>query len=125
MRKVIVDTNFLLIPIQFGVDIFDEIQRICNFEYELAVLDKSVKELNKIISGQEGKQRHAAKLALSLIKAKKVKVIRTKSEKCVDDLLAELSKEGCVVATQDKLLKSRLKKPLITLRQRKHLQLIN
>jgi len=48
MRKIILDTNFLLIPAQFKVDIFSEIDRICSFTYSLFVLDKSVEELKKI-----------------------------------------------------------------------------
>ncbi|MBW2991754.1 hypothetical protein KY345_00870 [Candidatus Woesearchaeota archaeon] len=31
MRKIILDTNFLLIPGQFKIDIFSEIRRICDF----------------------------------------------------------------------------------------------
>ena len=54
MEKILLDTNFLLIPSQFKVDIFSEIKRICNFSYKLYVLDKSVGELNYIIENQKG-----------------------------------------------------------------------
>ena len=52
MKTVLLDTNFLLIPAQFKVDIFSEIDRICTFQYEIAVLDKTIDELNKIIKEQ-------------------------------------------------------------------------
>lgn len=123
MRKVILDTNFLLIPAQFKVDIFSEIKRISDFKYQLYVLDKTKDELKKIIKEQRGKHKRAASLALQLVKAKKVKTIKTNSEKYVDDLLVEYSKKGAVIATQDLGLKRRLKKPYIILKQKKYLTL--
>ncbi len=122
MKKVILDTNFLLIPSQFKVDIFSEIDRICDFGYSLNILDKTFDELKKIVEKQKGKHRQAALLALKLIKAKKVKAIKTKKDEGVDDSLAALAKANdVIVATQDKLLKKRIKKPVITLRQKKYL----
>ena len=35
MIKVILDTNFLMIPYKFRVDIFSELTRVCNFSYKL------------------------------------------------------------------------------------------
>jgi hypothetical protein len=127
MRKVIIDTNFLLIPYQFKVDIFSEIRRICNVKYDVFVLDKTVGELERIIGKQGGKHREAAKLALGLLKSKGVKVIETREDKVVDDIIVELAnRKEHIVATQDKGLKRRLKTkgiPVITLRQRQYLVL--
>jgi hypothetical protein len=120
MRKIILDTNFLLIPAQFKIDIFSEIKNICDFSYNLYVLDKTVDELNKIIKEQTGKNKAAAKLALDIIKVKKLKKIKTE-EGNVDDLLLE---QDAIIATQDKLLIKRLKtkkKKVIQLRQKKYL----
>ena len=47
MKKIMLDTNFLLIPFQFKVDIFSEIERICNFNYKLCIFEQSLEELNK------------------------------------------------------------------------------
>lgn len=122
MKKIILDTNFLLIPAQFHVDIFSEIERICDFSYSLNVLDKTLDELNNIIEKQRGKHKQAALLALKLLKAKKVKVIKTKKDKYVDDILVDLAKEKeTLIATQDTELKKRLKNSIITLRQKKYL----
>lgn len=121
--RIILDTNFLLIPAQFKVDIFSEIKRIADFKYHLYVLDKTLDELKKIEKEQRGKHKAAAKLALALLKNKKVKVIKTTSENYVDDLLVEYSKKGAIIATQDLGLKRRLKKPCIFLRQKKYLAL--
>ena len=80
MKRIILDTNFLLIPAQFKVDIFSEIQRIADFKYQLYILDKTITELKKIQKEQRGKHKRAAKLGLDLIKKKKVKIIKTTSK---------------------------------------------
>ncbi len=63
--KVIIDTNGLMIPGQFGIDIFSELQQLGFFSY--IVPSASVKELEKIVSTGRGKDRTAAKIALSLL----------------------------------------------------------
>ncbi len=123
MKKILLDTNFLLIPAKFKVDIFSEIDRLCNFGYKLFIVDKTIGELNNIVDKQKGKEKAAAKLALLLIKNKKVDIIETKEGK-VDDIILGLN--GYTVATQDKELKRRLKKKnveTITLRQKRYLVL--
>ena len=35
MKKIILDTNFLITAIKFKVDIFTEINRICDFNYKI------------------------------------------------------------------------------------------
>ena len=50
MKKIILDTNFLLIPAQFNVDIFSEIERICDFQYQLCIVDKTLSELILVVS---------------------------------------------------------------------------
>ncbi|MFH0867769.1 MAG: DNA-binding protein [Candidatus Woesearchaeota archaeon] len=129
MKKILLDTNFLLIPYQFKVDIFTNIGKLATFKYGLFVLDKSVEELKNIVVTQRGKDRDAAKIALKLIAIKDVKVINTKSSKRTDDLIIELSsKDGYIVATQDKDLKRRLinhNVRVIVLKQKKVLAIIN
>ena len=75
MYKVLLDTNFLLIPANFRVDIFSEIDRICDFKYQIVVLDKTIDELNKIIEKQKGKHKQAAGLGLKLLKTKHIKIL--------------------------------------------------
>jgi rRNA-processing protein FCF1 len=131
VKKIILDTNFLLIPEQFNVDIFSEIDRISNFKYKLLVFDRIIGELENITRIQRRKYSKAAKLALQLIKSKKYKIFikRTDSSKSVDNLILDFAvKEGdCIVATQDVLLKQELKKkkvPIITLTQKNYVKLI-
>jgi len=123
--KIILDTNFLLIPIQFKVDIFSEIDRICMFKYKLYIVDKTIDELNKIIEEQKGKHKLAAKVALQFVKKKGISVIKTK-EGPVDDIILDLLGEGHILATQDALLKKRAVKKgirIISMRSGKYLLL--
>jgi|TARA_B100002003_G_C14135795_1_gene546238 rRNA-processing protein FCF1 len=124
MQKILLDTNFLLIPAQFKVDIFSEIERIYSFSYKLFILDKTTEELKDIMENQKGKNKAAAKLALKLIAIKKINILKTAKDIHTDTLIAEIAEKGYVVATQDKELKRALKSknvPIITLRQRKYL----
>jgi len=128
IKKVLLDTNFLMICFQFRVDIFSEIERICTFNYGLYVLDKTIGELKKIAEKQGGKHRDAAKIALQLLELEKVGIIKTDSEKYTDDLILDYAKKGYIVATQDKDLKRRLINhgvEVIMLRQKKILVLVN
>jgi len=124
MKKIILDTNFLMIPCKFKVDIFSEIKRICDFKHDVFVLDKTIDELKKIIKLQKGKNKEAAKIALLLVKNKKIRKIETNENLDVDGIL--LKQKGAVIATQDIELKRKLKKKsirTISLRQRKYLVL--
>jgi len=110
-----------MIPFQFKIDIISEINRICNFKYELKIIDKTLDELENL-------NKKEARAAIKLIKIREIKEIKTKKNKIVDDLILGLTDKNIVVATQDKELKRRLKEkniPLIVLRQKKYLKLEN
>lgn len=127
-HKVILDTNFLLIPGQFNVNIFAEIDRIMEVPYKLRIMDGTVEELNKITVLGKQKDSRAAKLAValvgSLIKQKSLKTITSSPNKSVDDNIVEKSNDKVYIATQDKELKQRVKAKgahIITLKQKKYL----
>jgi len=124
MKRIIIDTNFLLIPAQFNVDIFSKIKELMTVPYKLVILDETVKELEKIMEEQRGKSRDAAKLGLQLIEGR-VEIITTLGGHA-DDLIVNMSDENTIVATQDQELKRRLKGKdikIIYLRQKKQLYL--
>ena len=126
MKKIIIDTNFLLIPIQFRVDIFSEFDRVCNFNYKLFIFDESIGELKNIIKKQPQKHKKAAEFALKLIKLKNISVTKSNQED-VDSLILKNINKDTIIATQDSLLKKELLKKgisVIILRQKKYLQLI-
>jgi len=129
MKKILLDTNFLLAVYQFKVDIFTELDRVCNFDFKLFVLDKTIEELKKIVEEQKGKNKEAAKIALKLIAIKKINIIKTKSNIKTDDVIRDVAaKNNYIVATQDKDLKRKLINQgasVIVLRQKKVLAIIN
>lgn len=126
MKTVIIDTNFLLMPGQLKVDIYSEIDRLMQGKYELAVLDRTLQELENLTHKGTGADKRAAKLGMSLLKAKGLKIITTNQDIPVDDLIVNLAKKDIIVATQDKGLRARLKGKgvhLIVLRSQKKLVL--
>ena len=126
MKNIILDTNFLMIPLQFKVDIFSEFYRIFNFNYRLCVYHESITELKNIIQNQSGKDRKAAQFALKLIKLKNINIIKS-GKKDVDSLILENLDENAIVATQDMVLKRKLFEKnisVVILRQKKYLMLV-
>ena len=126
MKKIILDTNFLLIPLQFRVDIFSEISRICNFNHRLYIFDKTIDELRGIIEQQSVKNKKAAQFGLKLIKFKNIRILKSE-QKDVDSLILQHLDADTIIATQDIPLKRELIKKgvsMIILRQKKYLQLI-
>ena len=132
MKKIIIDTNFLISMVRFKIDLFSELQRICDFKYTLCMVEGIINELEKLAETGKPKDKIAAIISLELIKKKKIKIIKTPSKnkrvKNVDLLILNLIKKGnFIVATQDKELKREIRKkgvPIIALRQKKYLKLI-
>ncbi len=125
MKKIILDTNFLMIPYKFRVDIFSEFDRICDFNYKLCIFEQSIDELRNIIEKQAGKHKKAAQFALKLIKLKNISIIKSLG-KHVDDIILHNLKEDTIVATQDTELRRKLKAKgtsIIVLRNKKYLEL--
>ena len=121
---IILDTNFLLIPFLYKVDIFVEIARICNKSYELSIVKETIDELDNIIEKGKQADRIAANAAKSLIKTKSINILEGIPGKIVDDSIVEITDKNpknYIVATQDKGLKSRLKTKIIFMRQKSHL----
>jgi len=122
MKKVILDTNFLTLPYQFKIDIFEEIKRVVQEDHEILTLDCVVEELKKIAKGK-GKNAIAARVALELMEKKGVKILRTKKRN-TDKVILSISDENTIVATNDKELRGKLKDKKIKvlyLRSKKHL----
>lgn len=124
-KKVILDTNFLLIPGQFKVDIFTQIKKIMDHPYELCIVDKTNTELNKLAATGKEKDRFASKLALVMTRQKNLKTLHSfGSKKSVDDIIVKKSDSNTFVATQDKALRGRVRRKgakIIGLRQKKYL----
>jgi len=126
--RVILDTNFLLVPGQFKVDIFEEFARTLSFPYQLCIFKETIDELSKIA---ESKKRDAsnAKVALKLIKQKNLKSLPnsyTQEGFYIDKIILENITDNDIVCTQDKELKRQLRQKskkirILTLKSKKHI----
>lgn len=113
MKKIFLDTDFLITSTKYKIDFLGELDKLINFKKEVCVVDETLNEL-------KGKPQE--KLINEIIKEKHIKVIKTEINKNVDDLLLDL--KDIIVCTQDKELKRKLKKQgkrVITIRQKKYL----
>lgn len=123
--RVIVDANFLLIPSQFNVDIFEEMARVLNQSFEPVMTLLTYRELQNIAEKSSPKLQRQAVLALKLAaKCRMINVERTSAESH-DNLIVRLAfAMKCCVATNDRELKKKLRKlglTVIYLRQKSHL----
>jgi uncharacterized protein len=101
--KVIIDTNGLMIPGQFGIDIFSELEQLGFYSY--IVPSASVKELERIVATGRGKDRSAAKIALSLLE--RCTIINKNGY--ADDIIIDMAIDmDTAVLTNDTELKKRL-----------------
>ena len=119
--KILLDTNFLMIPGKFKVDVFSELHKFGRTE--IFTLSLVVEELEHISKGK-GKDAGNAKLALGLIKKKGIKILKAggETDSEIERIAAE---EDFIVCTQDKELIKKLKMEnvqIIHLRQKKYLE---
>ncbi|MFH0752682.1 MAG: PIN domain-containing protein [archaeon] len=123
MKKIVLDTNILIAISQFKIDPFAALEEQMYDKYTIFVLDKVIAELEKLINKGRLSEKKAAKLALELIKHKKLEIIITpKNDLTADDELLKL--KGYTILTQDKELKKQLKEKgteVLTMRQKKRI----
>lgn len=117
---VIADTNFLMVPGLFGIDVFSELDRVLDRKYKLIVPGPVIEELNQLAKGTSG-ERSAARIALALVQRGQV----IKTDAPADDAILELAKgKDRAVGTNDIRLRRELRTrdvPVIYLRQKSHL----
>ncbi len=121
-NRVVLDSNFLLLPFQFDIDISSELDRLLDGAYEVCVTKGVIAELEGL-SRAKGIQGGRAEEALKM--ARKLKLIESGGEGVDEDLL-QLAGNGAVICTNDKALRERIRNkgsPVIYLRQKKYLAL--
>jgi rRNA-processing protein FCF1 len=110
MREVVMDTNFLLLPYQFKIDIFTELDYLIDEPYQLVISSKVVDEL-QVLSKKVGKSGAGARFAIKLLEVNSKKIITIDSEMFVDDWIKEYTQgKRTIVCTNDAALKRSLKK---------------
>ena len=123
MKKVILDTNFILTCVKQKIDFLNEIKFM---GIRVLIPEEVLKEIRKIISsGKKLHFRENAKLALKILDKNKFKKIRLGTAHVDKGLVnfAEKNKD-VIVATLDRELKKKIKKPKLVIRGKKKLKVI-
>ena len=125
---VILDTNFLTVPAQFGVDVFSEAERVLERSVEFIVLESVADEVRAKLERAGKTESRLFKVALDLVeRCKVVELDKSMKDSKVDDQLLEYAVSvGGVLATNDKELRDRASGqgiPVLMLRGKKHLEL--
>jgi rRNA-processing protein FCF1 len=123
--KVILDSNFLMAPFQFHIDIFEELEYILQKKVDFIVPSLVKLELTSI-SSRGGEGAANASLALQLASRCRVVDVTLQPQETVDDAIVKAAQKlGAVVATNDIELKKRLRDinvPVVYLREKSKLE---
>jgi len=123
--KVILDSNFLMVPFQFNLDVFQEIEFLLQKKVDFIVPSAVKSELTSL-STRGGEGAAEASLALQLASRCRVVEVTLETNETVDDAIVKASQKlGAVVATNDIELKNRLKLlkvPVVYLRDKSKLE---
>ncbi|OPY39039.1 MAG: Ribonuclease VapC9 [Methanoregula sp. PtaU1.Bin051] len=124
--SVLLDTNALMAPAQFRIDLFDELRLLLG-SFEPLVLEDAVKELTGISSGS-GRDSAAARYGLALAEKCTIVNLDEPVHGGVDDqVIAYADKTRCYVVTNDRHLRKALLARgigVISMRKQKRLELI-
>ncbi len=125
--KVILDANFLFIPSQFNLDIFEELANLLNQRFEPILLSSTQKELQGLAESNSPKTRKQALLALRLAEKCCFVSVEKILKETYDDVIVRVAAEWkSPVGTNDRELRKRLRKsgvPVIFLRQKRRLEM--
>ena len=123
--KLLVDTNFLLIPVRFKVDIFEESQNAVNDVVEFYVSSRVLAEIQILKARSKGSFVRQLKLAERL--SENCTVINDDSSTKVDQSLINLAiREEMMIGTADAELRQNARKAgvkVVYLRQKRYLVL--
>lgn len=119
MKKLLLDANFLVVPFQFNVDIFEEFDRLLDNEYhEIYTLGRTYNEAQDL---DDGEYRNMVR---RLVEESDIEVIQVDGEATVDEVLAAQAGEY-IICTNDKEIRAQLREnglPHIYLRGKHHLE---
>ena len=124
--KIILDSNAFFVPLQFKIDIVEELKTLLNMRHELVLLSPVKQELERLVNEGSPQTRKNAVYALKL--AEKCELVNVEDDQTpVDDVIMDAARKGnCAVFTNDKQLKKKLRDinvPVIYVRQKSRLNL--
>ena len=103
--KVILDSNAFFVPLEFKIDIFEELKRLLNRNLEFVLLSPVKRELELLATEGSPKERREAFFALRLAEKCKLVAVEGKNE-TTDDVIVRVAKNwSAPVFTNDRVLK--------------------
>ncbi|TFG09993.1 PIN domain-containing protein [Candidatus Thorarchaeota archaeon] len=127
--QVVLDTNFLLVPTQFPIDVFAETEEVLEKRPRFVILDSVVAEINARLNAprslMENKQFTVAKALLE--RCEIVEVEENLRSLPVDlQILEYATLQEAVIATNDRILRKKARSrgiPVLLVRGKKRLTL--
>ena len=123
--RVLLDTNALLMPAQFGVDLYDELLALFG-DFEPIALEEVVGELSGLARGR-GRDAAAARVGLALVRRSTVVPSGSTAEGVDNRVIEYARREGCTVVTNDRELRNALLREgvdVVSMRKQKTLELL-
>ena len=125
--KVILDANFFFIPLQFNLDVFEELEKLLNKRYIPVLLSSTKKELQGLAESTSIKTKKQALTAINLIEKCCFVPVEKSASETYDDVIVRVATESKIpVATNDRNLRKRLRQSgvaVIFMRQKQRLVL--
>ena len=123
--KVILDSNALFVPLQFKIDIFQELKRLLNRKVEFVLLSPVKCELEMLVTKKSPKVSKEALFALKLGEKCKYVAVENNEVLTTDEAIVRIAKKwNSPVFTNDMQLKRKLRDisvPVIYVRQKSRL----
>jgi len=108
--RVIIDSNFLFVPSQFKIDIFEELAKLLNQRFEPVLLSTTYNELLTMAEKGSPRRRKQASLALKLAEKCRVIAVEKKWEETNDEVILRIAADWkSPVATNDRELRKKLR----------------
>lgn len=127
--QVILDTNIPVLAIEGNFHLHDELERLITQKHDIIFLSACLREMN-IIEKKGRKLSRAIQLAKKILEQIKIIEYDPANITNVDDVILSYAKENrpnCVVVTNDKELKQKLRKegiPVIFVKTIDHFELL-
>jgi rRNA-processing protein FCF1 len=125
--RIILDSNALFVPLQFKIDIFEELKTLLKVNFELVLLASIRRELEKLAGKGSLQMRKKTSYALEL--AEKCRLVQVNEEgftSADDAILVVANRWKCPVFTNDRQLRKKLRDinvPVIYVRQKSRLEI--
>ncbi len=125
--KIILDSNALFVPLEFKIDIFEELKRLLNRNLEFILLSSVKRELELLAAKDSPKIRREAFFSLKLAEKCKYVPVENDEKLTTDDAIVRVAKKwNSPVFTNDIQLKRKLRDisvPVIYVRQKSRLDI--